>query len=416
MERPAKRPRPDGFEKPKITYKPPETINTFASASKVTGFPSKPIPNDSKKSVVKTGHVTQLPQNQFVGCVVTKESKPRLPNRPLKPVSLGHHRPPVTENSETERSIALKHKPPVLAQVEAKPPEKASTSILSMQPVIMPPSTSPEKPISIRKPPLMPVPFPKRSMTPLKPLALALPVPQEPAPPQKTMKTILTTSVAQAIDPTKEGTGAELLALFLQQHEHDFTSSIDQELYRGIMLSPDKRSRGKHPKFIRGGLAERVQQHISCKQTDFMLWKRQVEQKVESGMKITSDMQLHILRILHVLKTPEKPHSVPLTRCASAICRLTDRHKFIAGELATGTYLVLFNFPPTHGSGSVISSPQQFGEGRNVSVWMPWQTIDVSDARDAEIQRVLSQYDDLTSPHILLVVSRFYVSAPKQPD
>jgi len=251
MERPAKRPRPDGFEKPKITYKPPETINTFASASKATVFPSKPTPNDSKKSVVKTGHVTQLPQNQFVGCVVTKESKPRLPNRQLKPVSLGH-RPPVTENSEKERSITLKHKPPVLAHVEAKPPAKASTSILTLQPAIMPPSTSPEKPISVRKPPLMPVPFPKKFMAPLKPLALAPPVlPPEPASPQKTMKTILTTSVAQAIDPTKEGTGAELLALFLQQHEHDFTSSIDRELYRGIMLSPDKRSRGKHPKFIR---------------------------------------------------------------------------------------------------------------------------------------------------------------------
>ncbi|KIM65416.1 hypothetical protein SCLCIDRAFT_112671 [Scleroderma citrinum Foug A] len=279
----------------------------------------------------------------------------------------------------------------------------------------MPPSTTPEKPKSVRKPPLIPVPFPKKSVVPLKPLALAPPVlPQEPAPLQKTMKTILTTNVAQAIDPTKEGTGAELLALFLQQHEHDFTSSIDRELYRGIMLSPDKRSRGKHSKFIRGGLAERVQQHISCEQTDLVLWKRQVEQKVESGMKITSDMQLHILRILHVLRTPEKPHSVPLTRCASAICRITNRTKFIAGELVTGTYLVLFNFPP-HGNGSVISSPQQFGEGRDVFVWMPWQTINVSDAGDAEIQRVFSQYDDLTS-HILLVVSRFYVLAPKQPD
>lgn len=165
----------------------------------------------------------------------------------------------------------------------------------------------------------------------------------------------------------------------------------------------------------RGGLAERVQQHISCEQTDFVLWKRQVEQKVEWGMKITSDIQLHILRILHVLRTPEKSHSVPFTRCASAICRITNRHKVIAGELVTGTYLVLFNFPPPHGNGSVISSPQQFGEGRDIFVWMPWQTIDVSDAGDAEIQRVFSQYDDLTS-HSLLVVSRFYVLAPKQPD
>lgn len=249
MERPTKRPRPDGFEKPKFTYKPPETINTFASAS--NAFPSKPIPNDSKKSTFKTGHVTQLPQNQFVGCVVTKESKPRVPNRQLKPVSLGH-RLPIPENGGKERSITLKHKPPVLAHVEAKPPAKASTSILSLQPAIMPPSTTPEKPKSVRKPPLIPVPFPKKSVVPLKSLALASPVlPQESAPPQKTMKTILTTNVAQAIDPTKEGTGAELLALFLQQHEHDFTSSIDQELYRGIMLSPDKRSRGKHSKFIR---------------------------------------------------------------------------------------------------------------------------------------------------------------------
>ncbi|KAL4064076.1 hypothetical protein V8B97DRAFT_1876259 [Scleroderma yunnanense] len=279
--------------------------------------------------------------------------------------------------------------------------------------MIKPPSTTSEKPKSIRKPPPMPALFPSKPTAPLKP---PLPPVQQPASPQKTMKTILTTSVAQAIDPTKEGTGAELLALFLQQHGHDFTSSADQELHRGIMLSPDKRSRGKHPKFIRGGLAERAQQHISCDQTDFVLWRCQTEKKAESAMRATSDIRLHILRILHVLKIPEKPHSVPVPRCALAVCRVMGRHKFVEGDLTAGTYLVLFNFTLTYGSGPAISSAQQFGEGRDVFVWMPWQEINVSAGGNAEIQRVFLPFDDLIPPHTLLVVSRFYVSAPKQPD
>lgn len=424
MERPTKRPRPDGFEKPRSAYKPPETINTFISTS------AKPTSRDSKKPALKTTRV-ELPQNQF-GNVVPEESKPRVSSRRLNTAALGHRSLQV--GSDEKERVALKHlKSPVLAHVvpvEDKPPAKASTSIMSLQPM-MPPPTTPEKPKSVRKPP----PFPKKSVVPLKPLALAPPaLPQLPVPPQKTMKTILTTSVAQAIDPTKEGTGAELLALFLQQHGHDFTSSVDRDLYRGIMLSPDKRSRGKHTKFIRqvsfptrqhdlliapyfrGGLAERAQQHISCEQTDFVLWRRQVEQKIESGMKIASDVQLHILRILHVLRSPEKPHSAPVTRCALAICRIKRQHKFAASELTAGVCLVLFTFPPTHGSVSAISSPQQFGEDRDVSVWMPWQKIDVSDVGDGEIQGIVSGLDDLGPPRILLVVSRFYVLVPKQPD
>ncbi|KAF9219337.1 hypothetical protein BS17DRAFT_717720 [Gyrodon lividus] len=281
-------------------------------------------------------------------------------------------------------------------------------SITTLQRGLRPPPTASEKPRSILKPPPMPVVSTGKHAAPLKPLAPPpLPV-QRPTSPHKNMKTILTTSIAQVTDPTKEGAGAELLSLFLQQHGHSFTSSTDRELQRGVMVSPDKRSRRKDPKFVRGGLAEQAQHRISCEKTDFALWKRQMEQKVQSGSKFPSDMRLRILNILHVAKTPERPRSMPVPRAGLALCRLTSRHKLASGDLTLGTYVVLFNFAPTHGGSSAISSADQFQEGTDIIAWMPWQKVDLAGIEGgAGLLEVFSALDALNPPHSLLVVSRF---------
>jgi hypothetical protein len=53
-----------------------------------------------------------------------------------------------------------------------------------------------------------------------------------------------------ATDPTKDGAGAELLSLFLQQHGHSFVSPLEREMQRGIGLSPRK-NKGAKEKFKR---------------------------------------------------------------------------------------------------------------------------------------------------------------------
>ncbi|KAI6123707.1 hypothetical protein EDD16DRAFT_1469863 [Pisolithus croceorrhizus] len=147
---------------------------------------------------------------------------------------------------------------------------------------------------------------------------------QPPTSASKNMRSILTTSITQAIDPTKDGMDADLLTLFLQQHGHTFTSPSDQELQRGIAVSPRKPSHGKDPKFIHGGLAKQAQHHLSSKWTNFTLWKHRIEKQVESMPTITSDMQLHILKIFQVIKTPEKPCSMPIVHSSLAVCHLAN--------------------------------------------------------------------------------------------
>jgi len=221
------------------------------------------------------------------------------------------------------------------------------------------------------------------------------------------MKTIRTTTVAQATDPTKQGTGAELLSIFLQQHGHTFTSPTERERQRGVMVSPDKRSRTHDPKFVRGGLAERVRHRMACVETDLVLWRRQVEQQRASGTAVASDMALRILRVLDVAHVPERARTAG-PRAGLALCRLTRRHKLMSGDLTLGTYVVLFRFGATQEGRSAVNSVERFEQGNEVMVWLPWHKVELVGVEGCAglLERVRA-LDTLTPPHSLLVVSRF---------
>jgi hypothetical protein len=265
MERPAKKPRlqgPDGFQKPKPTsrYKPPESITKFVSAFNDSPVKPTALPRSPPKNSLATN---DRPRNPFVDFDVPREpeagpSKPSVLTRQLKPSSATH--PP--RAAKTDRALPpLKVlKPPVFLPPAPAAPQTskvepsnktAGASLSSLQPTLKLPPAPSEKPRSILKPPPVPIPPSTKPSVPLKPLAPPPHPTHRPTSPKKPMKTILTTNVAQATDPTKEGAGAELLSLFLQQHGHNFTSLTDRELQRGVMVSPDKRSRGKDPKFVR---------------------------------------------------------------------------------------------------------------------------------------------------------------------
>ncbi|KAG9311023.1 hypothetical protein JVU11DRAFT_8920 [Chiua virens] len=456
MDRPPKKPRlqgPDGFQKSKPTsrYKPPESITKFVSA-----FDNVPPPSPPKKKHVSSSHA----RNPFVDFHVPNQPEAgpsKLSNRQLKPASAHQAektrvlKPPVflpppvdfhvpnqpeagpSKPSNRQSKPASAHqaektlkvlKPPVFlpppqtTDVEAsKSTKPAGTRLSALQPTLKAAAPAPpEKPRYTLKPPPVPIPPATKPSVPLKPLAPPppLPVPENRVTsPKKPMKTIFTTSVAQATDPTKEGGGAELLSLFLQQHGHNFMSATDRELQRGVMVSPDKRSRGKDPKFVRGGLAERFQHQISCTKTDVALWKRQMERKMDSGAKVGSDMQLRILRVLDVAKPMARPRFTTSPRSGLALCRLTRRHPLTSGDLTLGTYVVLFHFASTQGERSAVSSVDLFQEGNTAMAWLPWQKVGVVGAEEgARLLDMFRALDALTPPHTLLVVSRFVFVAP----
>ncbi|KAG6370718.1 hypothetical protein JVT61DRAFT_11104 [Boletus reticuloceps] len=439
MDRPPKKPRllqgPDGFAKPKPTsrYKPPESITNFVSAF------DNPVKSTASPSRNKPAH--DRPRNPFVDFDVPREpeagpSKPSVPKRQLKHASFAH--PPRTAKADQDKplpSLKVLHQPVFLPQTTNVAPshKTAGATPSSLQPTLKPPY---EKPRSILKPPPLPIPPLTKPSAPLKHLAPPPMPSHRPPSPVKPMKTIRTTNVAQATDPTKEGTGAELLSIFLQQHGHTFTSSTERERQRGVMVSPDKRSRTKDPTFVRyvveapvtshlpfthaslcsGGLAERVQHRMACAETDFVLWRRQVEHKRECGTQLTSDMALRILRVLDVAHVPERSRFARAAgpRAGLALCRLTRRHALVSGDLTLGTYVVLFRFGPTHGGRSAVSSVDLFEEGNDVMVWLPWHKVELvgAEACAGLLERVRA-LDTLTPPHSLLVVSRFCLVAPK---
>lgn len=437
MERPSKKPRlqgPDGFQKSKPTsrYKAPESITKFVSAFDSPVKSTAPPKSPAKEKPVSVA-IHDQPRNPFVDFDIPREPEAG----PSKPSVLKRHYPPRAAKADKALPPLKVLKPPVFLPPpqtsKIEPSNKTvGASLTSFQPALKPPPPPPsEKPRSILKPPPLPIPPSTKPSVPLKPLAPP-PFPEHrPASPKKPMKTILTTRVAQATDPTKEGSGAELLSLFLQQHGHGFTSSTDRELQRGVMVSPDKRSRGKDPKFVRyvavspvwlrdlihrcsGGFAERFQHRIACAKTDFVLWRRQMEQKMESGTKIGSDMQLRIMRVLDMAKVSGRAGFTTGSRSGLALCRLVRRHALTSGDLTLGTYVVLFHFGPTNGGRSAVSNMDRFEEGNDVMVWLPWHKVELVGAeKSARLLDMFRTLDALTPPHSLLVVSRFCLVVPK---
>lgn len=139
-----------------------------------------------------------------------------------------------------------------------------------------------------------------------------------------------------------------------------------------------------------------------------------MERKLESGSAFGSDMQLRMMRILDVAKVSERSRFTAGPRSGLALCRLTRQHPLTTGDLTLGTYVVLFNFGPTNGGRSPVSSADRFEEGCDVMVWLPWQKVELVGAEgNARLLEMFRALDALTPPHSLLVVSRFCLVAPR---
>jgi hypothetical protein len=222
-----------------------------------------------------------------------------------------------------------------------------------------------------------------------------------------------------AINPTKDGAGAELLSLFLQQHGHNFVTPLEREIQRGIGLSPckNKSAKGKFVRYVRvsrdhwpintetqwynsGGMAARAQHLISGTKTDHTLWCLQLKQKISSASPsaptLSCDLRLHILRVLPLPTKTPTPTLVHI-----AICRISSRHRSAnITDLRDQCYVVLFPH--------LVEPSRNFEEGRDVLAWMPWYKAMLSTVVPREVLGSLS-VEPLMPPRSVVIVPRWHI-------
>lgn len=240
---------PDGFQTSRSTYKPPpKFVSSFTVLSTVST--TRPQQKNNKEP-----SSTSLLQNSFVGHVASAESATsKLPpcEKQFKRSAQVHR----TQNEMGNASAFDALRRPLLGDLlcdKGQSVEKMSISATALQLIKTPLLSSiPGAGISLRRPKIPVISqnvqaSTLRSLMPPHPPLISVDQPAS----QKNMKPISDTGVAQTTNPSKEGTGAELLALVLQQHGHGFTSPRDRELRRGLVVSPEKHSRGGDLKFVR---------------------------------------------------------------------------------------------------------------------------------------------------------------------
>lgn len=265
-----------------------------------------------------------------------------------------------------------------------------------------------------------------------KPLSRKLPAPPplpalEASPPTtpKRLRTINTTRMALATDPTSSDGPAELLSLFLQDNKYIFakksgSAAAEDEANRGVNLSPEKRGKGG-PKFTRGGLAERANQLFSQAHTSISLWQKETEILYRSSpTSLVPDLRLKITRIIHA----PAPHLTTYSSLAECT-RLNREVAFDSMKLLPSTpfflgpskrtetpSLVLFSFvqPPLAYTADLgIRTATRFTEGREVLVWRPWQEANVMFEQTSNV----SGDPDLKFEEVrtVLFCSRFMINA-----
>ncbi|KAG1894427.1 uncharacterized protein F5891DRAFT_1152386 [Suillus fuscotomentosus] len=422
--RPTKRLRlqgPDGFQVTKNiskpAYKPPPPfVSSFDSPK---AGPSTKVPDDEQEKSKDSSRVRERPQNPFtaalpdfgdisLGREANLKGKGKEKEKEISVRPAGNRKRPnpfiTASNAGADPSrVRLTVTPSESASVHLPPishPKPHSAPLRPLQPlkppsfVINPPANaSSSKPVSILKPPPRPQLTSKAIV--LKPLA-----PPNFAPfAEKKSLTNLKPISSFAINPTKDGAGAELLSLFLQQHGHNFVTPFEREMQRGIGLSPRKNKSAK-AKFVRGGMAARAQHLISGTKTDYTLWCLQLKQKLSSAPPAAPTLSCDLLlRILRVLPLPTK--TATPTRVHLATCRISSRHRFAnITDLRDQCYVVLFPH--------VVEPSRNFEEGRDVLAWMPWYKVLLSTIVPREILGSLS-VEPLMPPRSVIIVPRWHI-------
>ncbi|KAM5530835.1 hypothetical protein V8D89_015479 [Ganoderma adspersum] len=284
--------------------------------------------------------------------VLRPPGKP-VPVRPMKPPSFPSASSPASK-------FTLKSHIPVFAPkklLNAKPVLKAS--IQEFRPPSPPPPAAPTKvgrSISAIQPP----PPPPSRKGPSLPDASKL-------------KTISTTRVALAMDPRTESGTSEILALQLGQAVSSYVPPAQRELNRGLGQSPEKASKAKSAKYIRGGLAERAQRLFAQQNTRLTLWYKDMElqvQRPEAHTPVAPDLCLRIFEVAHMTSIANLQRSQNVPRLSIVKCAK------VVGGRTTGDLTVLLDFGIPGSASAKAHTLDEVKKGRDLQVWAPWNSSD----------------------------------------
>ncbi|KAI0632884.1 hypothetical protein C8Q77DRAFT_1158334 [Trametes polyzona] len=222
-------------------------------------------------------------------------------------------------------------------------------------------------------PPSAPPKDPPRKLRPIQPPPP--PVVGRPKPDPSKLKTILTTRLAIAMDPRTESGTEELLGIYLDQSAASYVPPAERELQRGLGQSPEKASKSKSAKFVRGGLAERAQRIFAKHNTTLALWYKDMDlqtRRPQAHSRIAPDLTLRIVEILHVSSVASLQRSQSVPRLCIARCH--ERTAAALDEALEDVAVVLdFGNP-----GSIAAKAHTLDDvkaGRDLHVWRPWNVM-----------------------------------------
>ncbi|KAI0351605.1 hypothetical protein OH77DRAFT_1429427 [Trametes cingulata] len=351
---------PDGFQSTTKRAALKAPARKFASA-----FDDPKKSKMSSKLVAAPKVPRPLPPPPPVAGPSKRPASPSVPRVPLKHHSKIPVLHPVDEPSSRSAqsrnaSILAAHRiaSPASPKALAKPLSKGT--LQQFQPVLPPPAPSKDPPRNLR--PLQPPPPP----------AIGPPLPDA-----NKLKTILTTRVAVAMDPRTESGTDELLGIYLEQNAANYVPPAERELQRGLGQSPEKASKSKSAKFIRGGLAERAQRIFAKHNTTLTLWYKDMElqaQRPEAHAKVTPDLSLRIMEVLHVSSVASLQRSQSVPRLCVARCMKAPLGKARVEDVA-----VVLDFGNPGSAASRAHTLDEVVEGKGLQIWGPWCTTKIAE-------------------------------------
>jgi len=241
--RPIKRRRlnissPDGFitdrsSKPTPKTTAPRFLNAFVNPTEEVSTNTRP------KDKGKEMDILTYSKDRFLPFTRTDDSGPSKPRSST--VKEGQ----LVAMKDIQKALMLEGSKSGAALKPAPPPPR-------------PPSAAPFKPLSTGTPMKQPAPpllpttakTPQKALKPLQPPTLATPRKAS----DKDMRKISTTILGRLNDLSSENGTDELASILLRdQHPEMATgdSNVDLHAYRGLDLSPEKKSKGNSGKFIR---------------------------------------------------------------------------------------------------------------------------------------------------------------------
>ncbi|CCM02114.1 uncharacterized protein FIBRA_04191 [Fibroporia radiculosa] len=375
--------------------------------------PPKRLRLDVADGFIKSTSPAKISAPKFVSAFDTKSSssrsKPAVRAEMFQPdfPKLPPHVSRLSISARTSRAPRRVRSPPPVVFPGLKPKdtevrEKRKVPITSRIPERPQADDGSRKMTSIKCLQLRPPPSPLQT----KKLAAIKPPPSVPGPSRESgppMKSIFATAVALATDVHTEQGAAEVLAIRLQQHGHGYVDPTEREIRRGVGYSPEKLSkRNKDPKIRRGGLADCARIRCKQRQTDLSLWQEGLRLDLRNKRSLAPDMRLHIVSVIHAAS--EAHHQRP----THAPCVGFIRCREVLG-LSEIERTILLNFDGA-GTPSRFNSPADLQDGREVYVWQPWHTTQLS-----AVHLSLAPGMDLTDPSTssgnvsVLFCTRFWI-------